>query len=624
MTAPVVPACVGTHQFSRTIGARYTIGRDYVGAALMDVFQTTDDISADIETFGTGVDARRLKSVTVGHATHAVILDPRDPMQAELVKIAFERARTITFHNSVYDVVNLYLNRLITLRQVDKVLDTIIWARMAMPSDIGGHDLFKAGKTYCGLDDENYLLKSFKALGLSKEDGYRIYDLDRLVYVQGAAADVIITARLAPVVRQAAYNMTTSNHPFTDHGVTGDEAWRLVDREQRINRIFLKQACRGLPIDLDYMDVYRAKTHETRVRAENEMHELGIEPGNGDSLIAWLEANNELPEWHKKTQGGKWSAEAKALEMLSHPIAKMFVAQKKIVKVEKDYLQKAIDMAICGPDGVYRVNPVTNVLKAATGRASMADPPFHQFNGPARGIIMAEPGRSLTSADWSAIEPTVVANLAGEVGAYTHYETWYPDRKHRDTGELGTWGDFYEGIAELAGITRKKAKVVLLAALYGEGKKKLAADLGVTLDEAQGLQNQIFDGIPNIANFIQNMKSTGRQHRKIMTISGRIIPVPMGVYDGQWSVQSHKAVNYVVQGSAYDVLAETLIAAEEAGISDGVLWGMHDEIIMDSEIENDLRKLMETPPERLCKLSGRTPMLRTDMTTMGERWLEEV
>jgi DNA polymerase I len=33
-----------------------------------------------------------------------------------------------------------------------------------------------------------------------------------------------------------------------------------------------------------------------------------------------------------------------------------------------------------------------------------------------------------------------------------------------------------------------------------------------------------------------------------------------------------------------------------------------------------VQRIMQTPPERLIELAGRTPILRTDRADMGERW----
>lgn len=84
-TTVVRPASVGTHRFSARIDAAFTAGRDYVGGALETMFRRSDIVSMDIETFGLGLEARRLKSVSFGLNNYAVVLDPRDPMQYQLI-----------------------------------------------------------------------------------------------------------------------------------------------------------------------------------------------------------------------------------------------------------------------------------------------------------------------------------------------------------------------------------------------------------------------------------------------------------------------------------------------------------------------------------------------------------
>lgn len=83
---------------------------------------------------------------------------------------------------------------------------------------------------------------------------------------------------------------------------------------------------------------------------------------------------------------------------------------------------------------------------------------------------------------------------------------------------------------------------------------------------------------------------------------------------------THKAVNYFVQGSAYDLLAETLIRVDEAGLSDAVYLAMHDELVVSTSAAHDVEQIMRTPPERLVWMAGRVPVLRTDRADLGERW----
>lgn len=242
-----------------------------------------------------------------------------------------------------------------------------------------------------------------------------------------------------------------------------------------------------------------------------------------------------------------------------------------------------------------------NLLKAVTGRMSIGDPPLQQYPGDARGILLADEGDSLTSLDWSQIEPVIAANFARDHDMLAGYES----------GK-----DFYEGITEWVDVDRKMAKKTLLAQLYGEGITRLAADLGVTKDQAYELQDRIFETLPGTAQLIQRVKTRAKRHRLVMTMSGRILPIPS--FEGD--VAAYKAVNYLIQGSAYDVLAEALVKIENSGLGDAVYLAMHDELVVSTDAAQDVQKIMEDPPERLCELSGRVPILRTDRKDLGERW----
>jgi DNA polymerase-1 len=290
---------------------------------------------------------------------------------------------------------------------------------------------------------------------------------------------------------------------------------------------------------------------------------------------------------------------------MTHPLARAFVARKKLVKTDEDYLDKVVELA----SSAGRIHPSVNLLGAsATGRTSYGTPPLQQFPEPARGIILADEGDELTSIDFSQIEPLIAANLAGEDEIVARFED--PTVK----------ADLYTPVAEKAGIARKQAKTVLLGLLYGLGAGKLSVQLGCSINEAYDLRDSVFDAMPRIADWTRQLREDGERHMKVITLAGRILPVPMGVFDGRRSVQTHKAINYTVQGSAYDLLADCLVEIEKAGLGDAVMLSMHDELVVSTDAASQIRKIMETPPERLCRFAERTPVLRTDRLDLGERW----
>lgn len=604
-------------------------------------------VSVDIESFGKDRYSARLKCVSFSDATAdggtAVVLDPREDRQRHAIKILIDNAPALIFHNSPFDVPNLSRNGLIGLEHVGKVEDTLIHARLAEPDSIVSKSLERTGARYLGTSTEDHLGAAFRAAGLTQEQGYYQFDIDRLIYLMGSASDAIMTSRLLPVVRQAAYDRLTTGHPFTENGVTGDEAWELVGKLQRFNRILLRRAIKGLRVDLEFLDAYVERTGQELEQAEAALAGYGIEPGNNGSLIRFLEQHDAIPDDYPRTPKTKApSTQADHLEKISHPAVAVYVAQKQITKVRDDYLQKAVDQS--GEDG--RIYPATNVLAAVTGRASISGVPLHQFPEPARGVVLADEGDRLTSNDWAQIEPVVITNIAAGRGSATDLEV---------IQAFESGADFYAPIMAQARVTRDIAKVVLLAQLYGEGLGKLATDLGLVKDRetlekigedpgtitAEDLRDSILDTLPGVADLVRAksactrpgqreglLRRIARDYGCVFTLAGRIAPVPMGrgwVDEdtgevGPPSRAVHKGVNYHVQGSAFDVLMETVLAGDDAGLSDTLYLTMHDELVTSEEAADEWQKVMQTPPERLCLLAKRVPLLRTDRADMGERW----
>lgn len=602
---PGVPAAVaetGIFPLFGDPGITYAVGREAATEQFREILREGRDIAVDTEGFGLGRVGWDLKCVQVANAHRVAVLDPRDPVQHEVIRKGLSWAKTMVMHNSPHDARVLVINGLMTPDDCFKIEDTLIWARLAIPDEHTSKNLGKCSERYLGTSSDDTLARAFRALGMSKRDGFYQFDLDRPVYVINAALDGLMTYALRPKVKEAALRNLTQDHPFTKYGVTGAEALELRDREQIINRRALWRNTRGFRVDFEFLDQYREETHEKRSEAEDQLRQFGIDPGNGNHLVKWLEDQGALPGGHPRTaKTKKPSSQAKHLEKLSHPVAQLFVDAKRIARIEDDYLQKVVDLS----DDPGFVHPQLNILAAATGRMSAGDPPYQQFIGAARGIILADEGDEMTSIDWSQIEPVVAANMAHDVGpALLGYEA-------------GT-SDMYEGIAAKANISRKKAKTTLLAQLYGEGLAKLAADLEIDQEEAAAIKTAVFRAMPGTARMIARIKSYSKTYAKVFTLSGRIVNVP--VFRGE--VAAYKGVNYTVQGSAYDMLADSWLRIEKAGLAEAIYLPMHDELVVSREAAEDIRKIMETPPERLCMIAGRTPVLHTDLKHLGERWAE--
>ena len=227
---------------------------------------------------------------------------------------------------------------------------------------------------------------------------------------------------------------------------------------------------------------------------------------------------------------------------------------------------------------------------------SYSSPELQQFPAEARAVI-TDDGQGLTSIDWSQIEPVTMALMARDDEFLAPFEAG---------------ADLYEPIMRSCGIDRPTAKVVLLATMYGQGTPKLAITIGHTEESAAQIKRQMFNAMRRCERWMARVQEIAATHGRVVTAAGRILPVDEGGI--------FKAVNYVVQGSAYDVLAHTIVTMEERGLGDHLQLALHDELVVDTAVAPEVQQIMLTPPPFLVEWAGRTPVLRTDTADMGNSW----
>lgn len=580
-------------------------------------------VAIDIETFGLGADSWRIKCVVISDGETVAVLDPRDPTQNAAIKDATEQASTIYMWNSPFDAPILVNNNLLRVDDLPKIVDSLIHARLANPDPFVSKGLEDVAARMKVHSKGTPISQTFKELGLSKKDGFHKFDIDRADYLFGAALDGIVTYKLAPIMREEARKRLVTN-PYQKFRTPNIDA--LIDREQIVNRVMLRRACLGIRVDFDFAAAYRKENQGRIDELDVQLKALGIKPGDGGSLLKWMDDEGLIGEDHPRTPTGRLQATAAVLEGVDHPLARIFVESKQKTKLDRDYLAKMEDLS--KPTG-GRIHPQTNIFAAVTGRSSMSNPPLQQIPPAARGIFLPDEGRQFVSIDYSQVEPYVAACIAGDIPVLRGYES----------GESDLYTDLAEFAAARGNIhPRKVWKVVLLAQMYGEGLGKLTRDLELdpgpliqlengefrhTYDEARSLREQVFEVMPATGKMLDNIKDAAKRNRCVPTLSGRVVPVPVYVNKEtgeKTDVAGYKGMNYVVQGSSYDLLASAIVRCHEEGYGEAIYLSVHDELVVDAEAAPDIQRIMELPNPDLTRLAGRTPRVRTEMGEPVERW----
>lgn len=219
------------------------------------------------------------------------------------------------------------------------------------------------------------------------------------------------------------------------------------------------------------------------------------------------------------------------------------------------------------PDG--RIHGVLDTLGAQTGRMTSSGPNLQNIQPALRGIFQADPGHILLAADFSSVEPRVMAVLSRDEGLIAAVQS----SDIYTTMATAIWGTAAEGDKQ----KRKQAKTACLAISYGQGVTSLGAALGLAEDEARELLHQFQSQYPQLISWshevINNAKAGGWQK----TLFDRPLPRPM---DQPGDPRHFRAVNWIVQGTAADIFKMATARVVDA-LGPKALWlPIHDELVI--------------------------------------------
>jgi DNA polymerase I-like protein with 3'-5' exonuclease and polymerase domains len=215
---------------------------------------------------------------------------------------------------------------------------------------------------------------------------------------------------------------------------------------------------------------------------------------------------------------------------------------------------------------------------AETGRFSSSEPNLQnipssgEYGKLVRNLFTAPPGYKLVVADYSQIEPRVIASFSQDPRLVNNYLSG---------------GDIYTTIGDTMGVDRKAGKVLVLAISYGVGPDKIASSIGCTLSEAKDLLTRFEKEFGSITKYknrvIRQARETGKMPF-VETIFGRRRYIPyLNSHDRmEVSRAERQAFNTVIQGSAADIMKLALIRAHSCFLDEpdiNVILTVHDELV---------------------------------------------
>jgi DNA polymerase I-like protein with 3'-5' exonuclease and polymerase domains len=220
---------------------------------------------------------------------------------------------------------------------------------------------------------------------------------------------------------------------------------------------------------------------------------------------------------------------------------------------------------------------------AETGRFSSRNPNLqnvpapHTPNGKAiRNLFVAPPGHKLVVADYSQIEPRVIASFSEDPIMMKNYLEG---------------SDIYTTVGDTMGVDRKAGKVLVLAMAYGVGPEKIASQIGCSKSEAKDLLDRFANEFSSIAVYRSKVISATRAGKPtpyIKTITGRrrYLPEIMSRDQGLRAGAERQAFNTKIQGSAADIIKIAMVRAWQMIPKEAkIILTVHDELVLTTPTE---------------------------------------
>ena len=504
---------------------------------------------------------------------------------------------TFIFHNAMYDVCWL---RSAGLTIKGPIVDTMIAASLIDENRLS-YQLNTLAKYYAGESkDEKVLIEAAKEYGLNaKADMWR---LPPMFVGQYAEQDAKSTLKLWQRLKIEMHNQ---------------ELMDIFNLETRLFPCLVDMRFKGVKVDLEKAQNIKQnliKREESLIKKIKNLTGVDVEIMAARSIAKAFD-KLKLP-YDRTAKSNEPSFTKNFLQNHPHELPQAIAEARELNKAHTTFID-----SITKHEHKGRIHADINQIRSdqggtVTGRFSMSNPNLQQIParhpelGPLiRSIFIPEDKHVWGSFDYSQQEPRILVhyaklqNLAGVDEIVDAY----------NAGDA----DFHQVVADMAGIKRKQAKTINLGLMYGMGKNKLMAELGLMKESAEKLIKQYHTKAPFVKQLMDNVSRRANDRGKIRTLLGRAChfdlwqPVQFGVFKPLPLEQArkeydeplkraftYKALNKLIQGSAADMTKKSMVCLYENGIIPHIQ--IHDEV--DISVESDVHaeeiiKIMEAAVE---------------------------
>ena len=481
---------------------------------------------------------------------------------------------TKIFHNAMYDVswirsMGFHIN--------GGIVDTMVAASLCNENRFS-YTLDSVAKEYVGVGkNEKLLQEAAKDWGINpKADMWR---LPAPFVGEYAEKDAEITLKLWGAMQ---------------HEISKQDLWDVFNLETNLFPCLVDMKFKGVRVDVEKAAALKTQLTVTEGELLRDIKKIA-----GFDVEIWAAASiakafDKLKMPYDRTEKGAPSFTKNFLATHPAELPKLINEAREINKANTTFIDTILKHEYKG-----RIHADINQIRSddggtVTGRFSYSNPNLQQIParhkelGPMiRGLFIPEEGHTWGCFDYSQQEPRILVHYASLM-------------KLEGTGSIvdayndGS-ADFHQMIADMAGIERKQAKTINLGIMYGMGKNKLMAELGLLKDAAEKLLKTYHQKAPFVKMLSEAVSRRADDSGKIRTIGGRLchfdmwephgfgIKKPLKHADalrehgpGIKRAFTYKALNKLIQGSAADMTKQSMLALYKEGIIPHIQ--IHDEL----------------------------------------------
>lgn len=489
-----------------------------------------------------------------------------------------------------------------------------------------GSFLYNTGNKHSlGLDDclkREFRYSMEKGIGHKVED-YSFSEVAKYSYLD-ARYTFLLWKKIIPKIKEA--NVST-----------------VMDLEMSVLSVLCDMKLTGQPIDMDQLSTIKDTFEKELEEVKSEIYRIGgIFNINSTSdrqrlLFSPKEEGGRGLTPKLKTSKGANSVSAEALEPFrdSDELVSALLKYADLNKLLSTYVIPYIGGTVTRTVNGKAKQEVKDSLLvngkiyadfipwgAETGRFSSRNPNLqnvpapHTAHGKAiRNLFYAPEGYKLVVADYSQIEPRIIAAFSNDEKMVNSYLTG---------------GDIYTTVGKELDVDRKAGKVLVLSMAYGVGPDKIAKQIGCGVQEARKLLTDFADKFPNVFSYKMKVVGAAKNLEYVTTILNRRRYLP-DINSKDMAARSgseRQAFNTKIQGSAADIIKYAMIRAHERLPKESkLILTVHDELvtICPDHLVDETREMIREAMEgiKITSLSSRKDIadvpLIADITVV-QRW----